>query len=397
MGTGIQPPMARIKLNARWSPEQTGHLWVYAGHIGQIIGQPAAGDLVDVLSPNGRFYGRGFFNPFSKIRVRILTFKDEPIHEGFWKNRIQQAVRLRQRVVMQSDAYRLIHGEGDRLPGLIVDRYGQTLVMQTLSYGIDCRKEQLAEMLMEKLSIGCIYIRNNAKSRRLEGLPLEHGFIRGKGPTQVEIREGTARFVVDIERGQKTGWFCDQRENRLAAAKLASGGEVLDVFCHTGAFGIHAALAGAVSIEGIDAGNDALTLAREQANRNHVDIRCSYRKSDAFEELRCLAKAGRRFDLVVLDPPAFARSQQAVPRALAGYRDINHLGFRLLKSEGYLVTSSCSQPISGNDLWMVIRLAARDARREIRLIEQRGQAADHPILASMPETRYLKSFIVQAF
>jgi len=278
-----------------------------------------------------------------------------------------------------------------------VDRYDQTLVMQTLSSGMDSRKALLADLLVKELNIATVFLRNDAKSRQLEGLPVERGFLRGNGHTQVEVQEGAARFVVDIERGQKTGWFCDQRENRLAAAKLAAGATVLDVFCYTGAFGIHAALAGATSVEGLDVSDEMLELAREHASRNHVVSQCSYRTVDAFEEMRNLVKAGRRYELVMLDPPAFARSQQALPRALAGYKDVNLLGLRLVKPEGFVVTSSCSHPVSEEDLWTAIRLAARDARREVRLIERRGQSADHPILASMPETRYLKCFILQVF
>jgi len=396
MGSEAQHPM-QVTLTTHRVPDGLGHLWIYAGHLRPAVGEPAAGDLVDVLNTNGRFYGRGFFNPNSKIRVRLVTFEDEPVDESFWKNRIQQAIRLRERVVTRTNAYRLIYGEGDRLPGLIVDRYDRMLVMQTLSYGMDRIKDLLADLLMKELNDSAVYLRNDAKSRVLEGLPLERGFLRGGGPTQVEIEEGPARFIVDVERGQKTGWFCDQRENRLATAQLAAGAEVLEVFCHTGAFGIHAALAGAASVEGLDSSDETLALARSHASRNQVEARCVYRKADAFEEMRNLVKAGRRYDLVILDPPAFARSAQALPRALAGYKDVNLLGLRLLKPEGFLVTSSCSNPVSEEDFWTTIRLAARDARREIRLIEHRGQAADHPILASMPETRYLKCCIVQAF
>jgi 23S rRNA (cytosine1962-C5)-methyltransferase len=397
MPMNTETPVAQVRLNTQRGPDGPGHLWIYAGHLSQVVGQPVAGDLIDVLTPNGRFYGRGFFNPESKIRVRLLTFENEPIDEAFWTKRIQQAIRLRQRLVTKTNAYRVIYGEGDRLPGLIVDRYDQTLVMQTLSVGMDRLKELLANLLMKELKVERVYLRNDAKSRQLEGLPSGKGFLRGSGATQVDIQEGEARFLVDIEQGQKTGWFCDQRENRLAAAKLAQGAEVLEVFCHTGAFGIHAALAGAASVEGLDVSEESLLLAREHAVRNHVEARCTYRKADAFEELRKLVKGEKRFDLVMLDPPAFARSKQALSGALAGYKDINLLGLRLLKPEGFLVTSSCSHPVSEHDLWTSIRLAARDAKREIRLIEQRGQSADHPILASMPETRYLKCFILQVF
>lgn len=377
--------------------EEPGHLWIYAGYVESVSGEPVAGDVVDVLAPNGRFFARGLYNPASKIRVRILSFEDEPITEQFWKNRLAQAVRLRQKIVAGTNAYRLVYGEADRLPGLVVDRYDDVLVMQTLSAGMDRRKDLLADLLCQESGATRVYLRNDAKSRVLEGFPVERGFLRGRGATTIEVQEGTARFLVDIERGQKTGWFCDQRENRLVAARFAAGAEVLEVFAHTGAFGIHAALAGAKSVEGLDVSEEALVLARSHAALNKVEDRCLYRMADAFDEMRKLERSGRRYDLVLLDPPAFARSKQAVPRALAGYKDVNLLGMKLTKPEGFLVTSSCSHHVTEQELWMGIRLAARDARRQIRLLEQRGQASDHPILATMPETRYLKCFILQVF
>ena len=386
-----------VILTAQRSTEGPGPLWLYAGYLGRVIGEPTAGDVIDVLTAKGRFYGRGFFNPNSKIRVRMLTFDQEPIDEQFWQHRLRQACNLRHRVVTHTNAYRVIYGEGDRLPGLIVDRYDRTLVMQTLSYGMDRRKDLLADLLAKETNATAVFLRNDAKSRQLEGLPFERGFLRGSGPTRVEVQEGPARFVVDIECGQKTGWFCDQRENRLAAAKYAAGGEVLEVFCHTGAFGIHAALAGATVVEGLDVSEEALAMAREHAVLNQVQDRCVYRREDAFEEMRRLVKAGKRYDVVMLDPPAFARSKRALPGALAGYKDINLLGIKLVKPEGFIVTSSCSHPVSVGDFFTSIRLAAHDARREVRLIEQRGQSADHPVLSSMPETRYLKCFIFQVF
>jgi 23S rRNA (cytosine1962-C5)-methyltransferase len=373
----------------------TGHLWIYAGFIHAVRGQPVTGDLVDVVMPNGRFYARGLYNPASKIRVRILTFQEEPITPAFWRERIAQAVRLRTRIASETTAYRLTYGEADLLPGLIVDRYDDVLVMQTLSSGMDRRKEMLADLLCEATASARVYLRNDAKSRLLEGLSPVTGFLRGDGGTTIEVREGAARFLVDIARGQKTGWFCDQRENRLAAARLTAGKQVLEVFCHTGAFGIQAALAGASHVEGLDVSEEALILAREHARLNGVQERCSYRAADAFEELRRLEQTGRQFDVVLLDPPAFARSKQAVPRALSGYKDINLLGIRLTKPEGIVVTSSCSHHVSDADLWKAVGRAAQDAKRSVRLLEQRGQASDHPILATMPETRYLKCFIMQ--
>jgi 23S rRNA (cytosine1962-C5)-methyltransferase len=373
----------------------TGHLWIYAGFIHAVRGEPVTGDLVDVVMPSGRFYARGLYNPDSKIRVRILTFHEEPITPAFWRERIAQAVRLRTRIAPDTTAYRLIYGEADRLPGLIVDRYDDVLVMQTLSSGMDRRKEMLADLLCEATASVRVYLRNDAKSRLLEGLSPVTGFLRGDGSTTIEVREGAARFLVDIARGQKTGWFCDQRENRLAAARLTAGKRVLEVFCHTGAFGIQAALAGANHVEGLDVSEEALILAREHARLNGVQERCSYRAADAFEELRRLEHTGRQFDVVLLDPPAFARSKQAVPRALSGYKDINLLAIRLTKPEGIVVTSSCSHHVSDTDLWKAIGRAAQDAKRSVRLLEQRGQASDHPILVTMPETRYLKCFIMQ--
>ena len=385
----------RVRLSRTCAIETLGHLWIYAGYVEEVIGELISGDVVDVMAPNGRFYARGLYNPASKIRVRILTFDDEPITEQFWRGRLAQAVRLRRRIVTGTNAYRLIYGEADRLPGLIVDRYDDVLVMQTLSSGMDRRKGLLADILCQESGATRVYLRNDAKSRTLEGLPMERGFLRGSGATTVEIQEGPARFLIDIERGQKTGWFCDQRENRLVTAQFAAGAEVLEVFAHTGAFGIHAALAGAKSVEGLDVSDEALALARNHAMLNKVDDRCVYRTADAFEEMRKLERAGRRYDLVLLDPPAFARSKQAVPRALAGYKDVNLLGMRLTRPEGFLATSSCSHHVTEQEFLTSIRLAARDAKRQVRLLEQRGQASDHPILATMPETRYLKCFILQ--
>lgn len=388
-------PTATIQLSRTRIEQDSGHLWVYAGHIDEVRGDPTAGDVVDIMAPNGKFVARGLYNPHSKIRVRLLTFDAEPITEQFWRGRVAQAIRLRQRIVSDTNAYRLLYGEADQLPGLIVDHYNDVLVMQTLSYGMDRRKALLADLLCQEAGVGRIYLRNDAKSRSLEGLPIEKGFLRGGGATRVEVQEGRASFLIDIERGQKTGWFCDQRENRLAAARLTAGAEVLEVFCHTGAFGMHAALGGAKSVEGLDVSEDALVLAREHAILNKVGDRCIYRVADAFDEMRSLERAGRRYDVVMLDPPAFARSKQAVPRALAGYKDVNLLGMRLTKPEGFMVTSSCSHHVSDQDFWIAIRHAARDARRQVRLLEQRGQASDHPVLAAMPETRYLKCFLLQ--
>jgi 23S rRNA (cytosine1962-C5)-methyltransferase len=289
----------------------------------------------------------------------------------------------------------LVYGESDLLPGLIVDQYHDVAVMQTLSYGMDSRKDLFSDWLMSARDLRAVYARNDAKSRALEGLSLERGSVRGECASPVAIYEEDAQFVVDIVEGQKTGWFCDQRDNRAAAAKLAKDLNVLEVFCHTGAFGIHAARAGARSVEGLDTSEAALNLARRHAALNQVEEMCRYRRVDAFDELRVLERSGQRYGLIILDPPAFARSRQAVQHALQGYKDLNLRAIRLLTPEGILVSCSCSQHVSEEAFWHMILAASRDARRPVRLIEQRSQGPDHPVLGAMPETRYLKCCIVQ--
>jgi 23S rRNA (cytosine1962-C5)-methyltransferase len=384
----------RLRRN-RQRRAESGHHWIYEGEIDAVLGSPGAGDVVDVLSARGQFIGRGFFNPHSKIRARVLTHRDELLDRAFFARRIQSAVALRRRVVADATAYRVVFGDGDRLSGLIVDRYGDLLVLQSLSAGIDARQAELVEVLIEHTGATAAYERNDGRTRGLEGLSMRRGRVYGAAPTQVEIREGRARFLVDVERGQKTGWFCDQRENRLAAGSLAGGAEVLDVFCHTGGFGIHALAGGATSVLGIDGSGDAVAAARANAALNGFEGRAEYREADAFDELRRLYAQGRQFDMVILDPPAFARSKEAVGQALAGYKDINLSALGLVRPDGFLVSCSCTWHVDESMLWSAILEAARDARRELRLIEFRSQARDHPMLASMPETRYLKCFIIQ--
>jgi 23S rRNA (cytosine1962-C5)-methyltransferase len=374
-----------------------GHLWVFAGEIQEVTGHPQPGDLVDLSAVSGRFCGRGLFNPHSKIRVRLLTFRDEAIDEHFWTGRLAQALALRKRVVTDTTAYRLVYGEGDLLPGLIVDRYADLLVMQALAFGMDRRKEWLGELLTKLTGVKAIYLRHDAGSRTLEGLPMVRGFLAGEHATTVEINEGRARFLVDVEHGQKTGWFCDQRENRLATASLAPGAEVLEVFCHTGAFGIQAARHGAQAVLGLDSSAEAVAMAHRHAELNGLGPICRYRQADAFQELPKLERKGARYDLVILDPPAFAKSRRAAPQALAGYKEINLRAMRLLRPYGFLVTCSCSHHVSEPLLWQTILQAARDAKKQVRLIEARSQARDHPVLAAMPETRYLKCYILQVF
>jgi len=394
--------MDKVTARVRLRPDRerrisSGHLWVFAGDIEKVQGSPQPGDLVDVVTHRGRFLGRGYINPRSTIRVRLLTHRDEPVDDAFFARRVQTALALRERVVSGTTAYRLIFGEGDLLPGLVVDRYGDMLVAQLLTAGMEQRKNLTVDMLQRHIGISTIYVRNDARSRTLEGLPLYREFALGDGPMQIEIAEGRAHFVVDIAAGQKTGWFCDQRENRLALAPFARGARVLDAFCYTGAFGIHAAMNGAAAVVGLDESEEAVAAARAHADRNGVGDRCTYRAADAFDELRRLQRAGERFDLIILDPPAFARSRQTVAKALTGYKEINLSALRLLRPDGFLVSCSCSWHVDEQMLWTAIAEAAVDAGRVLRLVEFRSQARDHPMLGAMPETRYLKCFILQAF
>lgn len=371
-----------------------GHVWIYEGDIGSVAGGPKPGEVTEVIAHDGHWCGRGLYSPQSKIRVRLLTSGDEAIDASFWDQRIGAAVARRSSVISGTTAYRLIHSEGDGLPGLIVDRYGPVLVMQTLTVGMDQRRDELAEALLRHTDAEAIYLRNDAPARAHEGLPLERGFLRGERPLRVEITEGPARFLVDIERGQKTGWFCDQRGNRLAVAALAKGRDVLDAFCHTGAFGTHAALGGARSVSGLDVSRSAVELARTHSELNGVAQICEYRQADAQQALKRLGRSRRRFDLVILDPPAFAKTRSMRGRAVEGYQHINGLALSLIRSGGLLVTCSCSHHVSEADLCASVEAAARLARRRIEIVERRGAGPDHPVLASMPETYYLKCLII---
>ncbi|MEX5215983.1 MAG: class I SAM-dependent rRNA methyltransferase [Nitrospiraceae bacterium] len=388
--------MASVRLRASCEHRiVAGHLWIYEGDIDSVAGEPKAGDVVEVTTHDGRRCGLGLYSPQSKIRVRLLTSAHETIDASFWDRRIGEAVARRTSVISGTTAYRLVHSEGDGLPGLIVDRYGPVLVMQTLTVGMDRWRDELAEALLRHTDAESIYLRNDAPARVHEGLPSERGFLRGEGPLRVEIAEGPARFLVDIERGQKTGWFCDQRDNRLAVAASAKDRDVLDAFCHTGAFGTQSALGGARSVSGLDVSRSAVEMARMHADLNGVAQICEYRQADAQESLKRLGRSRRRFDLVILDPPAFAKSRSVRGRAVEGYRHINMMALNLIRSGGLLVTCSCSHHVGEDDLSAAVEAAARQARRRIEIVERRGAGPDHPVRAAMPETRYLKCLIAK--
>ncbi|MDU4960953.1 MAG: class I SAM-dependent rRNA methyltransferase [Sporomusaceae bacterium] len=374
---------------------ENGHPWVYQTEIGAIEGEFSPGDIVDVYNHRQRFIGRGYINPRSQIIVRLLTREQEPINRDFFRSRIKQAWDFRRRFLAEPEYCRLIFGEADFLPGLIVDKFGDYLVMQSLALGIDRYSADIVSILDELFAPAGIYERNDVPVRRLEGLEQRKGFIKGNFDTLIQVRENGLPFYADIENGQKTGFFYDQRENRAAIRGLVDGAEVLDCFCHTGSFSVHAAVYGAKQVTAIDISEEAIALARKNAALNSVADRCEFVTANAFDALRAMSDEAKRYDVVILDPPAFAKSRSALEGAVRGYKEINLRGLKLVKPGGFLITCSCSYHMDRELFSAVIVDAARDARRAIRQLDYRYQAKDHPILPAAPETNYLKFMVLQ--
>lgn len=373
-----------------------GHPWVYRTEVEDIQGGFSPGDIVEVVDSRGKFLGRGYINPASQILVRIMTRnRDEEIDRQFFHRRIKSAWEYRKKAVRNSNACRVVFAEADFLPALVVDKFGDYLVLQTLALGIDVHKETIVAVLRELIEPAGIYERNDVSVRELEGLPLKTGFIGGEFDTMVEINENGRAFEVDLAGGQKTGYFLDQRENRMALENLCGQARVLDCFCHTGTFSVYAAGFGATEVLGIDISAAALEVARRNAARNGVGHICGFREGNSFDELRAMEKSGERFDLVILDPPAFTKSKKALEGAVRGYKEINLRGLKLLRPGGFLVTCSCSFHMSEGLFMEVINQAALDAGRLVKVVEVRRQARDHPMLPASPETYYLKCVILQ--
>jgi 23S rRNA (cytosine1962-C5)-methyltransferase len=373
------------------------HPWVYPGAIAAVAGTPADGAEVDLVSHAGHFVARGLYNSQSKIRVRLYSWSpDVPLDRAFFRDRLEAAIRLR-RDILRLDgpgrACRLVFSEGDGLSGLTVDRYDRWLVAQFTSLGLAQRRELFAELLAELTGAEGIYLRTERGIGKLEGLELHDVPLWGQTPSQaVTVEEGGLRFLVNLAEGQKTGFYLDQRDNRRAVAALTTGRRVLDAFCYSGGFGLHAARAGALSVVGVDSSEPALELARANARLNGLE-NVSFVAADVFDHLAALAEAGERFGVVVLDPPKFARSQDAVEEALRGYRRLQTLGLRLLEPDGVLVTCCCSGLITADMLGDLLAQLAVEERREVQLLERRGQAADHPVAVTCPESYYLKCLI----
>jgi len=372
-----------------------GHTWVYEGEIQALEGSVNPGEIVDVHDQRGAFLARGYFNPRSQIRVRVLSFEPEEIDQEFLRRRLQHAIDRRLLYAIPSNAYRLVFSEADLLPGLIVDYYGPYLVVQFLTLGVELLKDSILSELLDLLSPAGIYARNDLHVREVEGLPLTKELLWGEVPDRIRIREGDLSFWVDVKEGQKTGFFLDQRDNRLVLRGRCEGRRGLDCFCYTGAFSLQAAHFGAASVEGLDISEDAVALAQENARLNALSDRCQFRVGNAFDELRALERKGEKFDLIILDPPAFTKSKAAIEPALRGYKEINLRALKLLDSGGLLVTCSCSYHLSAPLFLGMLEEAAGDVGKRVHLLEFRTQAPDHPILMGLPETCYLKCAILR--
>ncbi len=369
-----------------------GHPWIYASEIDKTEGACAPGEVIDVYSCKGTMLGRALYNPRSQITLRMLTTQDEPVDENFFRGRLTDAWEYRKRLC-DTQSCRVVYSESDFLPGLVVDKFGDVLAMQTLSLGMDQRKDMLARLLCEITGATGVYERNDVPVRRHEGLEMQTGLLLGEVPDRVEMVENGILYLVDVKNGQKTGFFLDQKQNRAAIAPLCPGARVLDCFCHNGSFALNAAKYGAQSVLGVDISEDALDVARENAKRNGLDV--AFEAHNCFDFLREQTEAGEKYDLVILDPPAFTKSRQAVESALRGYKEINLRGLKLTRPGGFLVTCSCSQHVSTEAFQEMVNHAARDAKKRVRLVEYRTQALDHPILPAAPETKYLKCMILQ--
>ena len=373
---------------------QLGHPWIFDNEVKTIDGSFEPADIVEVFGFKDRFLGRGYINPRSKILVRLLTREHEEINKEFFRKKIIQAWEYRKKLV-DTKSCRVIFGEADFLPALIVDKFGDYLSIQTLSLGIEKYKDIIVELLDEILEPKGIYERNDVKIREKEGLQQKKGFIKGPFDTTVEIIENEVKMLVDIENGQKTGYFLDQRENRAALKPFVKDARVLDTFTHTGGFALHAAYYGAKEVTAVDISEHAIEYVKRNAEINGLQDKVKGVVGNVFDVLKEYQTANEKFDVVILDPPAFCKTKSAVEGAYRGYKDINLRGMKILKPGGFLVTCSCSHYMYPGLFMEMIQDAAMDARKIVRQVEFRTQAKDHPVLYGSDESMYLKCVIMQ--
>jgi 23S rRNA (cytosine1962-C5)-methyltransferase len=367
------------------------HLWVYRSDVSDHSGAQA-GSIVRVTDSRGKALGSALYSSCSQIALRMIAFEEVEIDRSFWTSRLESAEQLRKQVVRDTTAYRLVYGESDLLPSLIIDRYNDCFVVQTLSQGMNALKQMWIELLVERYGPQAIIERNEARVRDLEGLPRTSGLAYGKDPGEIVIEEACVRFALNLIEGQKTGSFLDQRENRIAA-RLYGRGRVLDAFTYQGAFALHFAR-GAEHVVGVDISAAAIAQARSNAQLNGAD-NVEFVEANVFDFLHEKEQAGERFDMINLDPPAFAKNRASIQAAKRGYKEINLRAMKMLAPGGTLITSTCSFHMSEDEFLNVLADAAADAGRSVQLIEKRTQSRDHPVLISMPETHYLKCMILR--
>jgi 23S rRNA (cytosine1962-C5)-methyltransferase len=381
------------KIEVRRKKERRRHRWIFSNEIKKIEGSPEPGSIVKVYERE-QFIGSGMFNPHSLIAVRLHSENDENLDSDFFIKRIKTAYEYRRAQLPAETDFRLVFGESDYLPGLVIDKYQNHFVIQTYALGMDLRKELTGQALKALFPVESIYEKNDFNLRMIEGLERREGIIFGEVPERVEISENGVKYWVDIKNGQKTGFYFDQRLTRSRVRSFARGRRVLDLFSYTGGFAINGALGGAKEVLGIDISDKAVEIARLNVDYNNVEKVSDFQKGDVFETLQDIKK---EFDLIVLDPPSFTKSQRQKKDALRGYKEINLRAMGLLAPGGILTTCTCSRHISADDFVGCLVAAAEDSKRDFRIIERTGQGPDHPILLGMPETEYLKCFFLEVF
>lgn len=387
--------MTKVYLNRKINQRiALGHPWIYNNEVDRIAGPVEAGDIVEVYFFDGQLAGRGYINPASQIIIRLLTRKREDITAAFFHQKIQEAWDYRKHLGYTENC-RLVFGEADGLPALIIDKFNDYFVIQTLSFGIEVWKEAIVVALKNIFNPKGIYERNDVPVRELEGLQQQKGFLTDPFPTEIIINENDLQFYVNIESGQKTGYFLDQQDNRRAIQHIVKGADVLGAFTYTGTFEIHAAHYGAKSVLGIDISEGAVEQANKNAALNKLDHIVKFEAMNAFDVLKNWGKQGRKYDVVMLDPPAFTKSRNNIDKAITGYKEINLRGMQLIRNGGFLVSSSCTNLVSPELFLATIEMAARDAKKRIRQVTYQSQSSDHPIIWGMENTHYLKFLIVE--
>jgi 23S rRNA (cytosine1962-C5)-methyltransferase len=372
----------------------SGHPWIFSNEINLMDDELLPGDIAVVENHDGSFVGKGYVNPLSRIPVRLLTRKkNDEINAAFFLHKIQEAWEYRKRLGYTENC-RLVFGEADGLPQLIIDKFNDYFVIQTLAFGIDKWKNEIVNAIEQVFEPKGIYERNDVPVRELEGMEQKKGFLSAPFNTRIPITENGLKFIVDVEKGQKTGYFLDQRDNRRAIEHIVKGADVLGAFCYTGTFEIHAAAFGAKHVLGLDISENAVEQARENAKLNNLN-NISFQAINAFDALKQWTKEEKRWDVVMLDPPSFTKTRENIQKAISGYKEINLRGMKLIKPGGFLVTSSCTNLVQPDLFYQTIEMAAKDARRTLRQVVYQAQSPDHPIIRGLENTNYLKFLIVQ--